>query len=208
MITYKLHLIRTGSTFEGDWQRYVARNNLPLCDKGIEALNKLRTVCEYPHVDIMFTGPLDRCVQTGELLYPETYSVVHDGLNDLDLGDFTGCSPNELRGNPYYERWMQNSLENAPPNGEKAEDFTRRVLLAVNDIFTQMMNERMTNAAVITHAGVIMTILTAIGLPKRPLHEWTVQNGCGYTLLMTPQMWMRDRACEVFAHVPTPPAEE
>ena len=208
MITYKIHLIRTGSTFEGDWKHYVGQNNLPLCDKGIAALENLRAACEYPRVDVMFTSPLDRCVQTGEILYHDTYAVIHEGLCDLDLGDFTGCSPDELRGNPDFELWMQNSVENPPPNGEKAEDFTARVLFAVNEIFAQMMKERMTNAAVITHVGVIMTILTAIGLPKRPLHEWSVQNGCGYTLLMTPQMWMRDRACEVYAHIPTPPDAE
>ena len=208
MITYKIHLIRTGSTFEGDWQRYVARNNLPLCDKGIDALNNLRAACEYPRIDMIFTSPLDRCVQTGEILYPENYAVVHEGLNDIDLGDFTGCSPTELMGTPAYDSWMQNSVENTPPNGEKLEDFTQRVLHAVNDIFARMMKERMTNVAVVTHAGVIMTILTAIGLPKRLPHEWSVQNGCGYTLLMTPQMWMRDRSCEVYAHVPTPPDTE
>ena len=110
--------------------------------------------------------------------------------------------PDQLAGNPDFEAWLKNSLENTPPGGEKLKDFTQRVTEALERIFTRMMHERIANAAVITHAGVIMAILTAAGIPKLAPHEWISENGCGFTLLMSAQMWMRSRCGEVFERIP------
>jgi alpha-ribazole phosphatase len=157
---------------------------------------------------MVFTSPLLRCLQTADILYPDTYTEEFHDLTDLNLGEFQGKTVEELRGTGAFEAWMQNSLLNPPPGGEKAGDFTARIVDGIGAIFSRMMEERMQSAAVVTHAGVIMTLLTAIGQPRLPLHEWKVNNGCGYTLLLTPQMWMRDRSCEVFCHQPQPVPEE
>ena len=66
-----------------------------------------------------------------------------------------------------------------------------------------MMQNRITSAAVVTHGGVIMTLLTAFGYPKRELGIWSVENGKGYTILMSPQMWMRDNSFEIYDTVPS-----
>ena len=45
-------------------------------------------------------------------------------------------------------------------------------------------------------------MLAGAGVPKREAMDYAVDNGRGFTIVMTPQMWMRDRCFEVFDVVP------
>ena len=57
-------------------------------------------------------------------------------------------------------------------------------------------------AAIVTHGGVMMALLTNFGLPQLPMHEWITPNGCGYTLRITPSLWMRGHKLEVVYEFP------
>ena len=208
MISYRIHLLRTGRTSATPGKRYVGQSDLPLCDKGAEELEQLRREFSYPKVEMVYTSPLQRCVQTADILYPDVYTEQVEGLMDMNLGRFEGKTFDELRDDEAFTAWLKNSFENTPPGGEETGAFQQRVACALRDIFEQMMHRKMTNIAVITHGGVIMTLLAAMGMPKMPLHQWAVGNGCGYTLLLTPQMWMRDGMVEVFAHLPQPAMDD
>ena len=69
------------------------------------------------------------------------------------------------------------------------------------------MEMRIPSVAVITHGGLIMNLLAAMGLPERKMVQWTALNGRGYTLLLTTQMWMRDQKFEVYSQIPYEPNE-
>ena len=208
MVTYKIHLIRTGSTSDGMWKRYVGQSDVPLCQQGIENLEALKEDYQYPLVEQIYSSPLSRCTETAAIIYPDKNVVLVDDLMDMHLGEFEGKSFDELRNSAAFNNWIKNSFEHTPPGGEQTVDFTERIIHAISDIFAEMMQDQLRSVAVVTHGGVIMTLLAAIGLPKLPIHQWSVQNGSGYTIQMTPQMWMRDRAAEVFSHVPTPKVED
>ena len=66
----------------------------------------------------------------------------------------------------------------------------------------------MTDAAVITHGGVIMATLAALGYPKRKAREWVTQAGCGYSVSLSAQLWMRDNIFEVLGRIPVPKQTE
>lgn len=202
MITYKMHFIRTGKTSNGPGRQYVGQLDLPLSDEGTQELEALQSKFDYPAVQAVFVSPLDRCIQTADLLYPDTWQLTVDDLADMDLGDFAGSRFEELQGDEAFLRWLDNSRENPPPGGEDADSFQSRIVRAVAGIFRAMMDEKLQNVAVITHGGVIMSLLAGIALPKRPLQQWMTPNGQGYTLLFTPQMWMRDGCAEVYGPVP------
>lgn len=204
MITYKIHLIRTGRTWDNPWKRYVGQSDIPLSEKGAEELREMRGRFDYPRAEKVFSSPLRRCLQTAEILYPGIGANLLDGLADMNLGAFEGKTFDELRGDEAFTKWLDNSFENTPPGGEPVGEFTQRVVRTLDRIFRTMLDERIASAAVITHGGVIMTLLAGIGLPKLPLHQWAVKNGTGYTLLMSTQMWMRDRAAEIQTLIPAP----
>ena len=51
--------------------------------------------------------------------------------------------------------------------------------------------------AIVSHAGVIMTILSCYGLPEAPMAHWQMDAGYGYKLRITPSLWMQSRKIEV-----------
>jgi len=208
MITYKIHLIRTGSTSANPWKRYVGQSDIPLCEKGRETLKQLREEFTYPSVDVVYSSPLCRCLQTAEILYPGYQPIIIEDLKDMNLGAFEGKTFEELRSEEAFSRWLADSFKNTPPGGEKTEDFTNRVVKAFNGVLRHMMEQKTQSAAIITHGGVIMSLMAAVALPQLPLHQWAANNGCGYTLMTSAQMWMRDRCAEVFSFIPDQSIED
>ena len=59
-----------------------------------------------------------------------------------------------------------------------------------------------TTAVIVTHGGVIMTLLSVYGLPQAQPYDWRMDNGFGYTLRITPGLWMRDKVTEVCDRIP------
>ena len=80
--------------------------------------------------------------------------------------------------------------------------FTERIIAGLEAVFRDMMEHRITSAAVVTHGGVITSLLAGLAMPRRPYNEWSVESGCGFTVVMTPQMWMRDRLVEAVNTLP------
>ncbi|MEF9983011.1 MAG: histidine phosphatase family protein [Oscillospiraceae bacterium] len=202
MKTYKLHFIRHGITSGNKEGRYVGQKDVSLCPEGIEEIQKLLNEFSYPYVEKIYTSPLSRCIETAHLIYPEFENYIVDEMKELDFGDFEGRSYKDLEGDENFKMWIQNSKEFSPPNGEKGDAFISRLLIGIEKIFKDMMDNNITSAAVFTHGGVIMSLFSAIGLPKHSMAEWMTQNACGYTVLLTPQMWMRDQSFEVYDIIP------
>ena len=66
----------------------------------------------------------------------------------------------------------------------------------------ELLRSGMTSAAVVTHGGVMMALLASYGLPRASAYEWMTEPGCGYTLRVTPGLWMRSMVAEVIATIP------
>ena len=57
-------------------------------------------------------------------------------------------------------------------------------------------------SVIVTHGGVIMTLLAVYGMPQAKPFEWVMDNGFGYSVRITPQLWQRDKIMEVFSVIP------
>lgn len=203
MVTYKLHLIRHGMTEGNRVGRYVGRMDLPICREGREELEKMKAKYKYPDVQEVYCSPLLRCLQTADILYPDTPRTVVDDLVEMSLGEFEGQYIDNLKDNPAYIDWISDSLKNSPPNSlETGEQFAVRVAQALYRIFMNMTQNRITEAAVIAHGGVFMSMLSAFAMPRCSMGEWALSNGSGYTIRMTTELWMRDQIIEVIGTVP------
>jgi len=198
MISYKIHLLRTGSTVNDPEKLYVGQSDVPLSGRGRKTLKQMAKELPYPLVEHVYTSPLVRCVQTAEILYPNYQPQLVEGLEDMNLGRFEGKSFDELRDDAYFTCWLEDSFNNTPPGGEKVLDFTQRTTAAFDGVVRQMMRDKVSDAAVVTHGGVIMALMAAIALPRLPIHQWASDNGSGYTLLTNTQMWLRDSCAEAF----------
>ena len=84
----------------------------------------------------------------------------------------------------------------------------QRVCAAFEKIVEGMMRSGTSSAVIVAHGGTIMSILSAYGLPRANFYDWMTENGCGYSLRITPGLWMRSMVAEVYATIPKKPVEE
>ena len=202
MKSYTIHFIRHGIA-EGNLQgKYIGITDSPLAKQGVEQLEKQKEAFGYPHADVCYTSPLSRCVETCRILYPDVSPIVVEGLKECNFGDWEGRKVEELKADPAYLRWMKNSTAAAPPNGENGAAFIQRVCATFEKLVEDMMRRGTTSAVIVTHGGAIMSILSAYGLPRAEFSDWIVENGCGYTIRITPGLWMRSMVAEVVSTIP------
>ena len=202
MQSYIIHFIRHGMTKGNVNGQYVGILDIPVCEEGIKKLNELKSSFKYPNVQEIYSSPLIRCIKTAEIIYPNQKCNIIDDLRECDFGDWEGKTPSELNDNPLYHQWIKQSGEIAPPNGESWTDFYKRICKAFELIVESMMRRKVTETAIFTHGVVIMTLLSNYGLPKAKIFEWAVDHGCGYSVRITPGLWMRDKVFEVYEKVP------
>ncbi len=206
MRTYKIHLIRHGLT-QGNFQaKYIGqKTDLPLCEEGIEGLKKLYDENEYPPIQKLYVSPMLRCRQTADILYPEAFTEVVQDLIEYDFGDFENKTIAEIKDTQEFKNFIESKDGiSMAPNGEKTSDFNKRCVEALQYIFNDMMKNDITNTAIITHGGVIMSLLSQLSLPRQSYYNWAISPGKGYTVVLTPALWQRDEGFEVYCEVPYP----
>ena len=202
MKTYRIHLIRHGQTAGNAQGQYIGSTDLPLTGEGIERVKQLKVSGEYPEAEVIFSSPLRRCLQTAALLYPGKRPIVVDDFRECDFGEYEGKTAAELTDDPRFTAWMDGGVKASPPGGESTEAFVGRCTAAFEKLVEGLMKTGVTDAAVCAHGGVICAILWAFGLPEAEFYDWMCGNGRGYTLRVTPGVWMRVGKAEVSQAIP------
>lgn len=202
MKSYIIHFIRHGAIDETLAGKYIGTTDVELSQSGKTALRRLDYESKYPGTQVVFTSPLKRCVQTCKLLYPEQQPLIIDALSECNFGLWEGKTAEELKNDPNFEKWLAGDSSVKPPKGESNNDFVRRICLMFESIVEGITKTGTTESVIVTHGGVIMTLLAVYGLPQAKPFEWAVDNGYGYSLRVTPLLWQRDKVCEVFQTIP------
>lgn len=202
MKSYVINFIRHGLTNANINGQYAGITDIPVCEEGIKRLEKLKNSYKYPKVDAYFSSPLTRCKQTCGVIYPDANPIVIDDLKECDFGDWEMKTPNDLQGNEEYKTWLKSGQQLKPPNGESGVEFRERICGALDSLVEKLMREGITSSAVFAHGGVIMTLLAVYGIPKKNPFELIVANGCGYSVRVTPGLWMRDKVFEICEKLP------
>ena len=202
MKSYVIHLIRN-MPCEGNLEgRYIGRTESPLALESIAKLAQRKRELEYPQAQAFFASPSTRCVDTLKILYPQADPEVVLELAECDFGEFEGKPAKELEGDPRFAQWMAGGAQAAPPGGESGPVFLQRVCQGFELLVKNLMTLGQTSAVLVTSAGVMTSLLAAYGLPQAPAHQWMCQPGEGYSVRITPGLWMRSGVMEVFAQIP------
>ncbi|HIZ29854.1 MAG TPA: histidine phosphatase family protein [Candidatus Fournierella merdipullorum] len=204
MKTFKLHLIRHGLTRGNLEGLYVGGGtDLPLCDEGRHDLEVFKSRFVYPAPDTVFTSPLARAVETADLLFPAaSHRLVVPQLREANFGVFEGRKMEELVKDPEFARWMDPTSGFVPEGAEPTKEFHARCADTLHKLLEYMIRSEVTEAACVTHGGVIMSMLAQSALPRRPAEQWMADPGCGYTVQTDVAMWMRDKLVEAVAIQP------
>lgn len=205
MKTYTIHFIRHALTRGAIEGRYIGQTDEELSKEGVDQLHQMMKDYDYPYADVVFSSSLKRCVQTAAILYPDKTPIEMRGFEECDFGEFEGHTAAELEKYEEFAQWLSGGEDARPLNGESNSEFATRVCDCFVKTVEGMMKTGTQNAAIITHGGVIMSILSAFGVPELPMTEWLCPSGCGYTIRITPSLWSKINKFEVINEVPAEP---
>ena len=181
MKTFKLHLIRHGVTAGNLQGLYIGSGtDIPLCDEGRAQLAELKERFEYPQVDTVFSSPMLRAVETANILFPNAAHTftVHD-LREAGFGKFENKPVKELVHDEDFKKWITPGSGFVPEGAEPTEQFHARCAESLLKLFEYMIRMDVTEAACVTHGGVIMSMLSQRALPSRRPEQWMADPGCG-----------------------------
>lgn len=201
MRTYKLHLIRHGMTEGNVSGQYIGLTDLPVTTNGIIELKKLKADGIYPKCGLVFSSPLIRATETAKIIYPDADIIVNENFREIDFGEFEGKTPNDLKDNEDYAKWVGGELS-AAPGGESTLQFATRLCTGINEVVRRMMSEEVYSSAIVMHGGAIMTLLSVAAVPRMKMTEWACGNGRGYTIQITPSLYQRSGILEVVGEIP------
>ena len=199
---YRISIIRHGKTDANENGMYIGKTDLPLSDAGRKELEEMYDLHEYPKVQKVYTSPLLRAVQSAEILFPDRETVIVDDLKEMDFGAFEGLGIEQLINLDSYKKWLKGGLDNPPPNGESLRDMMVRCYTALNQIILDMMDQGITHAGVVTHAGILMNMMSCFGLPKMKPMEFACGVGEGYEILVSAMMWQNGYTFEILGKIP------
>ncbi|MGN0665264.1 MAG: histidine phosphatase family protein [Huintestinicola sp.] len=199
---YRISFLRHGRTEANENGTYIGKTDLPLSEEGREELREKVETHEYPKVQRVYSSPLERAVQSAEILFPDREIVIVEDLREMDFGGFEGLGVEELIKLDSYKNWLKGGLDNAPPGGESMREVVLRCYAAINAIVMDMMRENLTHTGIVTHSGILMNIMSCFGLPKLKPMEFACEVGEGYEVLVTAQMWQTANAFEILGKIP------
>lgn len=129
-------------------------------------------------------------------------------LIEYDFGDFEGMTADELKDLDTFKDWISGAHPEEPvPFGESQKEFNDRICKCFIRIIEGIIKSGTRSTAIITHGGVIMSLMAAFAIPEAPMHEWLTPNGCGYTLRIDPTVWRMGQKLEAFAECPPIPQQ-
>lgn len=209
MKTYTVHLIRHAMTKENTEGKYIGQTDVEPTKEGLAQIKNLMDENEsYPYADVVISSPLKRCTETAKLIYPEKEPVIMQDLIEYDFGDFEGMTADELKDLDTFKDWISGAHPEEPvPFGESQKEFNDRICKCFIRIIEGIIKSGTRSTAIITHGGVIMSLMAAFAIPEAPMHEWLTPNGCGYTLRIDPSVWRMGQKLEAFAECPPIPQQ-
>lgn len=199
---YRISMLRHGRTRGNDQGLYIGKTDLPLTEEGKEELRDLYASYEYPRVHRVYSSPLERAVQSAEILFPDTDITIAEDLREMDFGVFEGLPAEELVNLDSYRKWLKGGLDNPAPNGESMREVMVRCYSAMNAIILDMMKNSITHAGIMTHSGILMNTLSCFGLPKMKPMEFNCRMGFGYEIMVTANMWQNGNTFEILGRIP------
>lgn len=202
MTGYRIHFIRHALTVANEEGRYVGITESPVSEKGKRELALKKEQFIYPPVDKVYVSPLKRCISTAAFLYPEGYARVLPELREMNFGDFEGKLAKDIMHTPEYKQFLKGGLDNPPPNGESMRKVVERCYEGIEFIVEDMMKNGYHSAAVVTHGGIIMNMMSCFGLPKYSPNDFACDFGEGFSVLVTAQLWQTANAFEILGGLP------
>jgi probable phosphoglycerate mutase len=199
MITVtRMYLVRNGGALTEKPGQFVGQLDFPLSDAGEERIKKLLEVFKDERVDKIYASALKRAGQCAEIFsaFFGHDTVYHDGLKEINLGEFEGKTFEEISANtPDLAREMSaNPIAFKYPGGESFLELGGRTSRTFWEIVTRSEGK---NVVVFSHGGVNRTVLASLlGMPEEGIFKLE-QDPAGVSLVEVVNRFPRIRFLNV-----------
>jgi broad specificity phosphatase PhoE len=153
----RLLLARHGQSTWNEMRRFQGTTDVPLSALGRAQAHALGTALRGFRITAAYVSPMRRARETAEVALADAgvAAVAVEELRELSLGDWEGCTVDEIRaqdGDP-YGAWVRAPLDCPPPGGEPLDEVRRRVHGAIERIAAE--HREADDVLLVAHGGVI-----------------------------------------------------
>lgn len=171
----KIYLIRHGETESNRKGIFRGRLDIPLSQNGKEQAEDLKRYFENIPVNIVYTSPLQRAVETAETVFPGHTPLKEKWLNNLDLGEWSGMEKSLVKERfpEMWENWVKRPESIRFPGGERLDDVHQRSRL----FFEKMIAGEPETIAAVSHRSVVkVMIAAAVGVERNYYWRFHLDN--------------------------------
>lgn len=184
----RVYLIRHGETAWNAEMRFQGHTNIKLSTQGRNQARALGKRLQEINFGAIYASDLDRAYETATIVagYHNLKVKKEANFKEMNFGDWEGLTFNQIHAR-YQEsaaRWWKKPFSTRTPRGESLGDLKERCMNALFDACVQYKNQ---NIMIVTHGGVVRTIIsTILGMD---LNEyWRLkQNNIALNILHFPQ---------------------
>jgi len=141
------------------------RRDVALSPEGLEQAAIVSDLLGTLPVSAVYTSPRERAWYTArEIAEPHELKVVsEDRLDEIDFGDWTGCSFAELEGDPDWSQWNEARGSARPPAGESMGEAAERAFGFLGEAAADHDGETI---IAVSHCDIIRGVIAhCLGLP-------------------------------------------
>lgn len=137
-----IYLTRHGQTLWNIEKRLQGRGNSSLTEDGIERAKELRDRIKNIHIDIIYSSPIERALNTANIIKgdKDIEVVTDDGLMEMCFGDYEGRITDEImKENPSWNIGliMKGDTKLSAPSGENLAEVRDRVSKTMDRIIEE-----------------------------------------------------------------------
>ena len=156
-------LIRHGETEWNAAEMFRGRADVPLSGAGLKQARLLGEYLRGEKIDVIYSSPLRRAVETAEAVagyHGLTVNIV-DNLNDFDFSSWQGLTLEEVKEKygEIYQDWLDTPEQMKIPGGESLEDVKNRALPFVQDAVMRCGEGKI---ALVSHRAVHKVLICAL----------------------------------------------
>lgn len=164
----EIYIVRHGQTVWNIEKRLQGRSDIELTQKGIDLAAETGENLKDTRIDIIYSSPLKRAVQTAEAIRGSRNIEIRtdDRLKELSFGDYEGHTNDELIAMPgctfryFFDR---PELYVPGPNGETLEELCQRAADFMQNVIEPMAEDtRMERIMIVAHGAMNKALMSHV----------------------------------------------
>ncbi len=152
----QLTLVRHGLTAWNVSGQFQGHTDTPLSEEGRAQAQALGKHLKKAKIDVVYSSPLSRALETAQLVFPQRDILEDDRLKELNFGDFETFTHLDNEHHAQWAWWFADPFKRAAPNGESYEALRLRAVAWMEGLPDDV------HVIAFTHSGTIQMLISYI----------------------------------------------